>query len=680
MSRIILSLCSSLALGTVVAGTSSEWPFAILRSYGSAAGNPRFTERIFAAQERHPGLIDEIWFAGGVSDIFASPEEFGTGAAKENLAARDRCHKLGIAFSYQQGVTLNHAPDDRPHPGYPDDCWVVDRDGKLRRGLFCCTSPFTRDYTFRKASAILKALQPDAYWPDDDVRLFKEDWRKPCICFCDRCLDRFSKKVGRNFDRVSLLAALEGPDASAAIRRAWCDFNGEVLGEYAAAFRRAVDAESPKTRLGIQIALSGNTYDGDSWKRLIEVLAGPGGRAGTRPGGLHYTDRSMRGVLWKLELVAREAARSGALASCGQICYEVENWPHIGANKNPHAMMAECSLALAAGCDSVALYWGADQNTQSDAAYDYWFETLARWKPFLLATRDAFRGTSLCGIAAYQGSEFFATRGWLNRVNDDAVRLWENGLPVTVAEAAPEVWYLDPRGVESLGEADLRKLFSGTVLANPEAFAALERKFPELKFTKKVRLEKPQDERAAATVARVAGYEVFPDGLKAEGVRWFIYPEAKDVRSFSKMTADPKAAGTVLVPTEFGGVVVLTQYTTFGFPHEFWPDGRRRAVLDALDAALPGGMTVRLDTDGYSVAVFCRRRPDGTPAGVMLFNLGAGETPPMELAIRRGKGEWRFRRPFAADAEPLETIAGKNGETVVRIPPIPALSPMLIFR
>ena len=113
----------------------------LLRSYGSATENPDFTERVFAAQERHPGLIEEIWF-GGCGDEFGRPGEMGREAARQNLGVKERCGKLGIAFSYQQGVTLNHGPDDVRREGFPEDAWAVDREGKVRYGLFCCTSPF----------------------------------------------------------------------------------------------------------------------------------------------------------------------------------------------------------------------------------------------------------------------------------------------------------------------------------------------------------------------------------------------------------------------------------------------------------------------------------------------------------------------------------------------------------
>lgn len=54
----------------------------LLRSYSGAAENHDFTERVFAAQERHPGLIEEIWFAG-CGDEFGKPEEMGREAGAD---------------------------------------------------------------------------------------------------------------------------------------------------------------------------------------------------------------------------------------------------------------------------------------------------------------------------------------------------------------------------------------------------------------------------------------------------------------------------------------------------------------------------------------------------------------------------------------------------------------------
>ena len=658
-----------------------EWPFAILRNYGSYEANTNFLGRVFAAQERHPGLVDEIWFAGVKGDIFGDPDQMGAGAAELSLAAKPICEKLGIAFSYQQGVTLNHDPDDRPHPGIPDDAWVVDREGRVRKGLFCCTSPFALDFSYRKAKSILAAIRPASYWPDDDLRILKVDWSKPGICFCPRCLALFGERQGKTYTRESLLSELDpgSPKANPLTRENWCAFNAEKLAAYAQTFRRAADEVSPETRLGIQAACSRFAANGDLMPRILETFAGLDGKAGIRPGGGYYSDFDGRdGLIAKMLDVSRDAARAGKMLQKGQVCYECENWPHVGAIKSPGGMMAECALALGFGCDSIAFYWGADQNGESPESYDFWLETMNRWRPFHLAVRDAFRGMSLGGVAVFHGSAHFATDEWYNHDDDNLTRLARNALPVSVAEAQPEVLMLDERGVRTLATNDLAKVFAWPTLMDTAAFEALGRRFPELKFTRKLKVTALAGERALSTSVRASGYEKFAAYGKCEKVRALLYPQAEDVVRFSEMTADPQACGTCVVPTEFGGKAVVVQDIDGKWPHVCWPGCRRRAILDALDLAVPGGMPARVLTDGYALSLVVRKDLCWQTAGVLVTNLGSGETPPLELALRRGVTEdWSVRLPCEEPAR-AEIVRRSEREIVVRLPPLRAFQPALV--
>ena len=396
MGLLRLWVAGSVAVAGLAAGADDGAPFVMLRSYGAYEDNKAFTERVFAAQERHPGLIEEIWF-GGCGDPFSTPDEMGRVAAKGNLAVRERCRRLGIRFSYQDGVTLNHGPDGVRHAGIPEDAWAVDRAGKPVYGVFCCTSPFVKDFCREKAKAILSALRPASFWPDDDLRLSKVG-KAPAICFCNRCLGLFGARVGRSFDREGLLTELTGPAASAETRRAWCAFNGEALGEFAQVYREAADAVSPETFVGQQLTVSSAAVNGDSWRRILETYGADGRVTGVRPGGGYYSDEAPGGLLRKATSAARDAAQVAKLPYVKQVCYEAETWPHIGSLKSPGGLMAECAYALASGCDSLALYWGADINGETDESYDFFFDTLAAWKPFLPKHLKEGNGFSAMGV------------------------------------------------------------------------------------------------------------------------------------------------------------------------------------------------------------------------------------------------------------------------------------------
>lgn len=668
-------------LAAALAATNG-WPFAMLRSYGSYERNRVFTSRAFAAQERHPGLIEEIWFCDDGTDPFMDPDLMGAKVLASCGGARERCEKLGIRFSYQQGVTLGHSPDDRPHPGIPDDAWIVDASGRIRRGMFCCTSDFVRDFAFREVKSIVSALRPDSYWPDDDLRLMKIDFEKPALCFCPRCLDLFGRRIGRKLGREELLRLLNGPGAEAKVRMAWCAFNAEMLDRYAKAYREAVDAVRPQTRLGIQAAVATYSTDGDFAWRVLDTFAGRDGRSGIRVGSAYYTDLCCPSQLTgKMLSIAHFSARLARHPRVGQICYETENNPHMGAKKSPGGMMAECALALACGCDSISFYWGAGCNAEDPASYDFWFDTMAAWRPFHLAVRDAFRGTWQGGCAVFRdGGDAFATDGWYNRDDHGLPKFAFNAIPVTVAEAEPDVFIVDEPVVVTLVATDLPRLFAHPTLMDVAALSALKTKFPGAKFPGKVEIRELGPQPGVATSTRRTGLERFPEFGACDYVAAGILPKDAAVVPYSVMTADTNACGTCVIPTEFGGKAVVVQkiWSDWDWAHTVWAGCRRRGVLNALDEAVPGGMPVRLMTDGYAVTVNFSKTPDGKAAAVFLMNFGTGPTPPLDLVIRKGAaGSWREMLPDGSSRE-LGSVSASGIEMKVRVRPLPAYGVALI--
>lgn len=596
---------------------------------------------MFAAQERHPGLFDEIWFGGGTRDLFGPVEEYAAASAKGNAGMRERCHALGIDFSFQD-ITLNHAPDGQTRAHLPDSVWCVTAEGKLLRGLMCPSSPEGRDYMRRRTEALIRTLDLDAYWPDDDLRLDKR-YCGATICFCDRCNAIFSKRTGRTWTREALVKAVCGKPGDGAVREAWTDQNAENLAGMAAAYRAGRDAAKPSCRIGAQVALSGHTWDGPYSRRLLETFSGKGcEKVGVRPGALYYTDADPLLLAMKFADVAREAARCRKLGFVDPIAYESENWPHTGAKKNPEGQMHECAFALAAGCNALALYWGADQNAESPELHRYWLETFAREKPYLRRVRDTFEGSALAGVAIFHGSGFFDRPDWFgsdDRASGSEVRLLQNGVPLTVVEAEPCVHALDGAAVAELTAADLPALFAKPVLMDYGAFRAFEKKFPSCGlFTKVSRFKgKTSADDAPATGVRTHA-ENFGGGRFAREVNGaYVALDPGAVKVYGTFDGVPDGAATCLVMCPEGKVVLMQHYA--GPFSKRWTGYRRRAILDALDDAVPGKMPVRLLTDGFAVAAAARMRPDGTAAGALLFNFGMGHTSELKVAFRENGKE-----------------------------------------
>lgn len=64
-----------------------NWPFIIVRCFGTGARNNDFIRCTFEAQKQHPGLINEIWFSGYRFKDWDYNEKF----VQESLLYRDEC-------------------------------------------------------------------------------------------------------------------------------------------------------------------------------------------------------------------------------------------------------------------------------------------------------------------------------------------------------------------------------------------------------------------------------------------------------------------------------------------------------------------------------------------------------------------------------------------------------------
>ena len=380
------------------ASLPEAWPFIVIRHTGTINSHPQVFERLIDCHRRHRGACDEFWFAAGDRD---RPEAVAK-ACQDFARFRPLCDEVGIALSYQQGLTLGHgeAHDGKPKPSeqpFSADVWQKDRDGKTIRYL-CPRSPEVLAYERAYAKAVIGAANPSSYWLDDDLRL---GVHKPMGCFCGRCIAAFNAKTGGSWTRETLVERLFSSAAREPVRAAWLDFNAESLAIYAAAVREAADELASPCRLAYQSVWADTTYTASSYLPLLEALSGKERRpVGIRPGAGFYTEEEPRGMVKKCLSVAREAERCrdyGKLVA--SVCYEQETYPRHVLHKSPGAIMTECALALASGCDSISVYWYSQSAPEPIAEYDRFVRTLAATRPYFERLAASVRKTRLGGVA-----------------------------------------------------------------------------------------------------------------------------------------------------------------------------------------------------------------------------------------------------------------------------------------
>ena len=439
-----------------------HWPFIVIRHTSVLNEKPEIFRQLAACHERYPGVCNEFWFAGGGRN----PPQAVAAAVAKFAAFRPICDKIGVALSYQQGLTLGHsaAHDGPPRAGeqiFPDSAWQVDKDGN-RIGILCPRSPAVIDYERACAKAILQTARPASYWLDDDLRL---GIHKPNGCFCPRCIAAFNKKTGGSWTRETLAAKLFSKAVREPIRAKWIDFNAESLALYAAALRQAADELGSPCRLAYQAVWADTIYTGLNLRPLLEALSGPRHRpVGIRPGAGYYVEAEPRGMVKKCLSVAREAERCRGYGDLvASICYEQETYPRRVLHKSPGAIMTECALALASGCDALSLYWYSASEPEPIEEYGRFLKTLATARPYFERLAESTRRTHLGGVARFVGSAAAETAGFDLRDNTD-FDLACAGIPVTVMESGTKVWYVTAKSRAEMTETDKPLLAQGAVV------------------------------------------------------------------------------------------------------------------------------------------------------------------------------------------------------------------------
>ncbi len=429
---------------------------------------PRKAEFFKAACEVHAkyrGAFDAFWYGGGkpLCRLEICREDL-----RKMAELRFWVERAGMALSFQQGLTLGHGyafvgKTDGPTPAgvyppeeaeyFPDDAWMVGADGEILSGrCLCPRSPAVLDYAARFARVVLEELKPPSYWLDDDLRL--GIGRR--ACFCDRCVRAFGERVGRTFSREDLVRRLFDGDEVDPLRLDWIRFNEESLAGYGRAVRQAADVVMPDCRLSLQTVSSDCLLNGRDFGPILRELSANGRTpAGIRPGHGFYDETRLDNLVRKAFWCAREAERCRRLGPvCGTVCYEEETYPRHLPSKTPGAIVTECALALASGCDSLSLYWTDGEDPEPIGDYERFVKTVADARPYFERLATVSRHTSLGGVARHPGAHPFEQKGFTLGDESDLVLIW-SGIPVTVAEAGAsgKVWRMSDRSASAVDGA-----------------------------------------------------------------------------------------------------------------------------------------------------------------------------------------------------------------------------------
>jgi hypothetical protein len=445
-----------------------------------------FEENLAELVEKLPAYgVDEVIVKVDTEEFFHGqpPMDWVRDYIPRLHRVREAMETIGVVYSLNPWITLGHC--DRGRDGseqIPGLGTMVGIDGTVCRCCACPIDPAWREHV-RQVWGLYASTRPQVVWVEDDIRIFNHrpvEWG----CFCERHMEEFSRRVGREVGREELAAALTAPGQPHPWRGEWMDMHGELMADTVGHLARAVHAASPKTSMGLMS--SGprrHAMEGRDWTRFCDRLA-DGQTLYSRPTMGNYSEKDARDLYYAQDSIkiTRLCTPAGTIEQT-----ELENVPFTRYSKSVNFTFAQLALSFAYGCAGVTMNLFDHAGTAMEA--EPWFgRMLGEGKPHLnaLARRTQRPGR-------YRGLRllFSPEVSRLKRLGPGAGMddLWQEDAEVTALEgcglattyeAGESVAVSTGQMLRGFDDEQIRGLLSGGLLLDVEAAGVLvERGFGE---------------------------------------------------------------------------------------------------------------------------------------------------------------------------------------------------------
>lgn len=401
--------------------------------------------------DKHPGATDEITFF---------TEQTHSPPTVEAFEKRLKILKIRMAEAKRRGYrtglnilcTIGHHPESMKTAIGPEYPRCLTLDGKIAEATLCMNQPIFRERV-RRVYAAMARSGADYIWIDD-VRA--GHWLDSAgnagnVCFCDRCMEGISAKLGAPTTREELASRMSDRAVRAKVR----EFNSDSIDALFALIEETVHAEKPGLPLGF---MTGERYaEGYDFARWAKTLAGPeNAPVYWRPGGGFYSQDSIGAMTAKSDEIARQVATLPPEVRV--IESEIENFPYAPLQKARRIVALEATCHLAAGCSGAA-FNVVTMNREPVADYEPLIAELARRRPFFDAVVRALGRKPLIGaFPTWNPTDFDLPNG--NPTPQTVGALAEVGIPLTFEQTDAPLAFSTAAYLETLSRDEALDLLS----------------------------------------------------------------------------------------------------------------------------------------------------------------------------------------------------------------------------
>ena len=212
-------------------------------------------------EERVSGIIDYcVKYGFQHVMLFINAEDYFVGhmtieEAKPWVAAIQRTKKRlienGIKVSLNPWIEFGHLDKGRKLKEGQNFTTMVDYDGTACELVACPLCENWRTYYKEFYQYLIREIEPETIWVEDDFRLHNHGDLKYGGCFCELHMQRYNEKLGTNYTREEFTDLLFRKTCDEKVRNAWLDVSRETMTDLAEFLGKTVKEVGLNTKVGL---------------------------------------------------------------------------------------------------------------------------------------------------------------------------------------------------------------------------------------------------------------------------------------------------------------------------------------------------------------------------------------------------------------------------------------------
>lgn len=214
--------------------------------------------------------------------LFINSEEYCVGhmtkeEAKPWIAAMKRAKKAlinaGISVSLNPWIELGHLDRGRVLKDGQDFLTMQDFDGNVSTMVACPMDEKWQAYFLDFYEYLIREIEPEVIWVEDDFRLHNHGTLKYGGCFCEHHMKAFNEALGSNYSREEFTDRLFRKKPEKQVQQAFLDVNRRCMVELA----EKIGTRVKSLGLGTKVALMSSAHqchsmEGRDWNGILKGL------------------------------------------------------------------------------------------------------------------------------------------------------------------------------------------------------------------------------------------------------------------------------------------------------------------------------------------------------------------------------------------------------------------------